>query len=260
MAARHEGDGEPPTPEELLAYRDGRLDAAARQVIEDKLALHPDEARALADLQAFPDVEPAPGTPDLSDEEIAARWQSFRRRLEDRPAGPGGGSAGPPASSPATAPRKVRRWPGLLRLVAAAAIGLGVGWAAGFGWGPSLPGSPTIVQAVELLPRGAGALRSTAPPVELAYGAEELLLVLSPPGSAEWDGAEFEAEILDQAGHQVWSRRGLRPAALGTFQLSFRRAALTPGRYRIDLFRRDGDARARWASYDLRLLAAPEPP
>ncbi|MFP5287044.1 MAG: hypothetical protein ACLGI9_14985, partial [Thermoanaerobaculia bacterium] len=81
MAAKREELGGPPTPEELLAYRDGRLDPAARQSVEARLALHPDAARALADLAAFPEVEPAPGTAELSDEEVEARWMALREKL-----------------------------------------------------------------------------------------------------------------------------------------------------------------------------------
>src|SRR5687768_14750066 len=85
MARKREELGEPPTPEELLAYRDGRLDPAARERLEGKIAVHPDAARALADLAAFPDIEPGPGTPDLSDEAIDAGWDAFRQRLEKLP-------------------------------------------------------------------------------------------------------------------------------------------------------------------------------
>src|SRR4051812_44242812 len=85
MARKREELGEPPTPEELLAWRDGRLDPAARERLEAKIAVHPDAARALADLAAFPDLEPGPGAPDLSDEEIDAGWGTFRQRLESLP-------------------------------------------------------------------------------------------------------------------------------------------------------------------------------
>src|SRR5258708_36384544 len=85
MATKRDQWGEPPSPEELLAYRDGLLDPAERQRIEDRIAVYSDAARALADLAAFPEVEPAPGTPELSAEDIAARWLTFRQRLPERP-------------------------------------------------------------------------------------------------------------------------------------------------------------------------------
>src|SRR5436309_13901561 len=85
MARKRDELGGPPSPEELLAYRDGRLEPAERQRMEARIAVHPEAARALADLAAFPDVEPASGTPELSDEEIGARWQAFRQRLPELP-------------------------------------------------------------------------------------------------------------------------------------------------------------------------------
>src|SRR3954468_21816061 len=97
MAAQRNELGEPPSPEELLAYRDGRLDPEARQRIEDKIAIYPEAARALADLAAFPDVEAAPGTPELSDEEIGPRWQTFRLKLPELPPVP---AAQPAPSTP----------------------------------------------------------------------------------------------------------------------------------------------------------------
>ncbi|HSS50120.1 MAG TPA: hypothetical protein VLX28_14375, partial [Thermoanaerobaculia bacterium] len=88
MATKRDQWGEPPSPEELLAYRDGRLEPEERLRMEARIAVYPDAARALADLAAFPDVAPAPGTPELSDlseDEIGARWQAFRQRLPELP-------------------------------------------------------------------------------------------------------------------------------------------------------------------------------
>ena len=42
MAARRSELGDPPTPEELLAYRDGRLSGEARAQVEEKIAAFPD--------------------------------------------------------------------------------------------------------------------------------------------------------------------------------------------------------------------------
>src|SRR5690349_19328485 len=82
MASKREELGGAPTPEELIAYHDGLLDPAARQSVEERLAVHPDAARALADLAAFPDLE---GAPELPDEEMDARWEAFRQRSERAP-------------------------------------------------------------------------------------------------------------------------------------------------------------------------------
>jgi hypothetical protein len=72
--------GEPPTPEELLAFRDDQLSPERRESVEARLAFYPDAARALADLRAWPEV---PGMPEISDEEIDAGWRAFLSRLEE---------------------------------------------------------------------------------------------------------------------------------------------------------------------------------
>jgi hypothetical protein len=253
MAAKRDELGELPTPEELLAYRDGRLDPPERRRLEDRIAVFPDAARTLADLAAFPAVEPAPGTPELSDEEIGARWQAFRQRLPEpslpRPLSPQG------REGKRTVDRTSRR---VLRVRLAAAVlaGLGVGWAVGF-FGERLsreaPGSAINVKIAELTPEEEGGSRSAATVLEMPGGAEELVLVLVT--NAEEDFSDYEAEIVDQHGARIWSRQGLRPTAMGTFQVSFRRGALTPGMLRVRLFGREGKTRTLLGTYEVRLLA-----
>lgn len=251
MAARREGLGEPPTPDELLAYRDGLLAPEELQRIAAQIACHPDAARTLADLLAFPEVEAAPGTPQLSEEEIDARWQDFRQRLPEQP-----------VTFPAPAVRQGRRWGAAPRLVAAALLGLGVGWAADYAAragrdhpgpaAPGMPATPAITEIAELAPVEEG-LRSAPSPVELPESAEALVLVLGGRARAERELPSYEVEVVDRHGRRVAARHGLHPTALGTFPLSFRRADLPPGRYRIDLFGVERGSRVRLATYELRL-------
>lgn len=252
MATKRDQWGEPPSPEELLAYRDGRLEPAERQRLEDKIAIYPDAARALADLAAFPVVEPSPGAPELSDEEIGARWQTFRQRLPERP-------PEPVRAAPRVETGVRRRWyrSPFLKLAAAALIGLAVGWAAGFlGSRPARehapgPESAINVKIAELVPAEEGVTRSAPAPLEMPEGSEELVLVLGTP--VQKDYPVYEAEVVDSKGQRVWTREGLRPTALGTFQVSFRAGALRPGLLRLRLFGRDGKARTLIAGYELRL-------
>jgi len=231
MARKREELGEPPTPEELLAYRDGRLAPAARDLLEARIAVHPDAARALADLAAFPDVEPEPGAPDLSAEEIDFGWEAFRRKLEKLP-------------KPAPAPTR-RPTPGssTWRLAAAAVLLLTVGLVTGYLAGRasrSTPGSevkPHLnVTIAELAPVGdeEESLRAPTASVELPPESEELLLILSLPETRPF--ASYTAEIHDREGRRLWSGEGLRLTPLGTFQLSFPRDAFAAGTYRIDVF------------------------
>ena len=275
MAARLEELGGPPTPEELLAYRDGRLSPEERERMEARIAADPDAARALIDLEAFPDIEPAPGVPELSDEDLAAGWQAFRQRLPDRAAprtetpvvplaspGPATRPAVSRPSSPAGPAR--RRWAPALRLAAGILFGIVVGWGAGrTGWkdrNVQVASRPAINPLViELSPDGAG-LRSAPEVIELPADSEVLVLTLGSDGREGREFPAYEAEGFDESGRKVWKREGLRPTDVGTFGLTLPRGAMQPGRYRIDLYGRDRGERQLLATYPLRLLeAAPAP-
>jgi hypothetical protein len=255
MAARREELGGPPTPEELLAYRDGRLDPAARQSVEARLAAHPDSARTLADLAAFPEVEAAPGTPELSDEDVEVRWQALRQRLGELP-------AEPPA--PRAVPRP-RRFPAF-RLALAALLLLAVGGAGGFvaGRASHPPRADLAVNAViaELAPVEEGGTRSMSL-VEVPDTSEEVVLILGLPDGRELP--QYGVEIEGSKGARIGRRDGLRPTPLGTIHLSFPRSVLPPGVYRIRLFGSDAggsgaERKSLLAAYELRLAEAPESP
>ncbi len=264
MAGRREALREPPTPEELLAYRDGRLDEAERRAIEAKIDVYPDAARALADLSAFPEVEPAPGAPAISEAEVAGRWQGFRQRL-----GEGGErSQAPYGGEPewATAAGATPRRRSLAPLAVAAAVALAVGSVGGFFVGRALrdaqPKADINVTIAELAPLDEDRSRSgDTATVELAASSEALVLILGltePPGEGEF--SDYQVEIVDSEGSTVWSREGLRPSPLGDFHLSLRRGALKPGAYRIQLFGATELARTQLAAYELRLILGPEAP
>lgn len=255
VAIRREEPRELPGPEELLAYRDGRLDEAGRRAIEEKIAVHPDVAHALADLAAFPDVRPAPGAPEVSDEEVDRHWQSFRWRLAGVQQRPEARYGAEKTSATAGLP-----------LAVAAAVCLVVGSVAGFFVGRAAretrPEAAINVTIAELAPVEEGRVRSAGPvAVEVAGSSEALVLVLGleePLDEREF--SDFKAEIIDSDGSQVWSRAGLRPTPLGNFHLSFRRGALKPGAYRIHLFGRTEREETQLAAYQLRLLEKLEAP
>jgi hypothetical protein len=259
MAVRREELGEPPTPEELLAYRDGELAPEARQSVEDRLAIDPDAARVLADLAAFPEVEPAPGIAELTDEEVERRWHALHKKLQELPQRPAAARA-PIASSPsvssAVEPRRLRRsgWSPALRLAAAAVLVLAAGWI-GFLSGRGSRPSPVnvAVAVVELTPLEEGRARSL-PPSEVSGAPEEVVLVLGLPAASEIP--EYRVEILDAQGARLWSGGGLHPTPLGTVQLSIRRSALPTGTSRIRLL--DAESGSLLAIYELRLAESPE--
>lgn len=263
MARQREGLGGPPAPEELLAYRDDRLSPEERQRLEARIAVYPDAARTLADLAAFPAVEPAPGTPELSEEEVDAGWRAFRGKLEALPR-PRRQEEESPKVAPVLELRPGRRrWAGAPRLAAAALAGVALGSAAGFLGGRAsqqVPGAAINVKIAELRPDDDGGARSTLSSIEMPEGTEELVLVLR--GSPTEDFSDYAVEIEDAAGARLWAREGLRPTAIGTFHLSFRRDALPEGARQLQLFGLQGKTRVPLASYRVRLLSptsSPEP-
>ena len=265
MAAKREELGEAPTPDELFAYREGRLDPAARERLEARIAVYPEAARTLADLAAFPNIEPAPGVKDVSAEEVAARWQSFRQKLA-----PSSGDDRSPSRPSAPILRHEPRAPQAphahsgspARGLAAAAsvalvVGLGGGYLAGrASVGPESDSSINVI-VTDLHPAGEGGERSAGPSayVELPEESEELLLILhtDDPGTF----ADYTAEIVDPQGARVWSHDGLRPTEIGSFPVSFRRSALPPGTYRIHLFGETGEDRRQLGTYELRIVEGP---
>lgn len=271
MAAKREELDGPPTPDELVAYREGRLDPAARERLEARIAVYPEAARALADLAAFPGLEPAPGVRDVTAEEVAARWQTFRPKLPDRPTNPV--ASNPLGSAPAPVLRHEPRAPQAppahhghpaRGLAAAASVALVVGLGGGYLAGRASVGpeseSSINVTVTDLHPAGEDGERSAGPsdPVELPEDSEELLLILHTDDPGTFAG--YRAEIVDAQGARVWSRDGLRPTEVGSFPISFRRSALPPGTYRIDLFGHTGEDRRRLGAYELRIVEGPAGP
>lgn len=256
MARQRDELGGPPTPEVILAYRDGRLSPQERQRMEDRIAVYPDAARALADLAAFPDVEPAPGAPELSPEQIDAGWAAFRQKLE--PLGRPRPQEGEPLpAAPVLDLQPVRRrWTNAPRLAAATLAGVALGSAAGYLSGRAsqeVPGAAINVSIVQLQPDGEGSRRSTSPEsIEVAEGTEGLALVLQAPVTEDF--SDYALEIEDAAGTRLWARKGLRPTATGTFQVSFSREGLPEGAHRIRLYGLQEKTRALLASYSVRLL------
>jgi len=253
MAAKRDGLGEPPTPEELLDYREGRLDEAARREVEEKLAAFPDAARTLADLAAFPEVEPTKGVVEPSDEEVSARWRSFRDRLES-------------AEIEAAEVADIRDWrqpqPGTAwwQLAAAGVLAFAVGLTTGLVTGPKEGQAPAEarlnVSISQLAPEGSGLERSgERRVVEVPESAQAWVLVLEfvDPigGGAE---AEYSAAIADARGEEVWSAAGLHTTPAGTFHLAFDRGFLPSGEYVLRLSRDLEDGAAEVAVYEFRLL------
>jgi hypothetical protein len=257
MAAKRRDLGAPPTPEELLAYRDGLLAEADRERVERKIDAFPEAARALLDLEAFPDVEPAPGMRASTDEEIAAHWESFLRRVETTPKT----TAPPPtptiAANPLEPPRSRRASvPYEFRRAAVLLLTVGLAGTGGFFLGRAgreRPATPAVNVAIaELAPEEEGASRATSEAVEWPAESEGLVLVLSALGVRGY--SEYQVAIFDVEGAPVSRRQGLQRNSEGTFSIGFQRGELEPGPYRLVLSGLDRRRSVELATYELRLV------
>lgn len=219
MASRRDELGEPPRPDELLAFRAGTLPPAERALVEEKIAAFPEAAAALLDLARFPEVAPAPGVREVTDEEIATDWPSLRARMEGERVA-------------ALAP--LRTLP-TFRLAAAVVAALLLGALGGLlvGRGPLAPPGPPTAGAdlVALEPDGSGALtRSGA--VAVAFGPPQLLILAA--GGVEPLPA-YAVHIRDAGGNVVWSQTEATPTREGLVTVLLPAGYLAPGGYRIAL-------------------------
>ncbi|MCB1037084.1 MAG: hypothetical protein KDD47_24870, partial [Acidobacteria bacterium] len=80
-ALRKAQGGEPPTVEELLALREGKLEGENRLDLERRLSVDPQAVDELLDLTKFSRLEPPTPEHHLSDEDQARALSSLRKRL-----------------------------------------------------------------------------------------------------------------------------------------------------------------------------------
>ena len=241
-------------PEELAAYRDGALDPAATDRVQDHLATCRECVATLLELQRFAE--------DLIDGaspvEVEAVWRGVEARAAREPAavvpfdrGDRRDHRDRPARG-AAAPRAV--W---LRALAASLLVATAGLSL---WVVRLRGAvdelsrPQLNAPVEDLlssgPRGegdAGAL------VELGPDTHLFTLVLNPAEPGNFAGYRLDVERA--GGGAVWSGEGLVPNAYGSFSVTLPRRLVGPGDYQVRLVGiSDGGERRTIGEYPLRVV------
>jgi hypothetical protein len=227
-----------PEPDELIDYLEGRLSAAEREEIEEAAAHHPEVARELAELAAFPGTDPDAGVPPLGEDELTASWQRFRPRLASLR----------PSSPPAR--RATVRW----TLAHAAALffflttlALLVALARDT-FAPPAP-LPNVAVA-ELSPVGEEVRRADGEPtVRLATEAQPLLVVLALAEAREFPA--YRLTLTTASGESLWRTDELHRFDDGTFRLLLPRQLVAEGRYRLELFGRGDDGDVPLARYEL---------
>ena len=258
---------EPPTPDELLKFRQGTLAPEDLEDLLERAAVSPETARALLDTSRFPEMSLA-DEPPLSEERMAFQWQRFQERW--RPAGeaPAPDPSTPDASTPdastpdtsandnTPAAHGRKSWPALhsVRFAQAAAAVLLV---TTLGLTGALLRQPSGEEAgirlnlpiVELVPESESGERNNAEHVELPAAADGLLVVLTLRDRRSYP--VYEAEIQGPSGAVLWHSRRIQRAPEGFFTLELPRGFLPPGRSRILLWGIDGERRDALAVYPI---------
>lgn len=268
MADRRRHLSAPPTPEEIIAYRDELLDVETGAEVEAKLAAFPEAGRSLIDLSLFPENRPAPDRSELTDERVEASWQRFRERVKKRKSSAAekdpektSNSVERLAATRITLERRpsaLRRNRDRLLLAAGLLFALGAGWTAGLvsfetfraKSGPKT--TPQVVASVtQLFPPDHRRERGGETTIrEPTAGLAVLMLTL--PGEAQ--GHSMAAILRNGSGESVWSAESLEPTPEGIVHLGIPPGFLAPDRYRLAILDRDGD---EVVVYELRWLKEP---
>jgi hypothetical protein len=246
-------DGHPDS-DHLIAYTERQLDEPERLRLQRHLALCPECARAVLDLENFPDVDLHGEASVLSDEEEAADWQALEKRLGVRPA-----SSGTPV--PSRPSPRLRRLP--LRRMELAAAALLIVTAGLVLWAARLhhrveeltrelsrPQSSVFVS--DLMP--ARTLRSEEI-LSLPSGTRHLVLILNMDDLRSFSA--YGVEILDREGVVTWQDMGIRRDPAGSFSVSLPRPAIPSGPCHIRLSGLDGSRKIPLATYAFQVTFEP---
>lgn len=233
--------GPHPSPEAIVAYREGRSEPDAEEEIREHLAGCPECATDLLELDSLLAGEPRPGTEEISGAEIEAAWARQRARSF--------------AAQPA-ARRESRR-----RRVSVVTSGLALA--------ASILASVTVVQWHRIArleaPQGnppmlllapKGSAREGAPAVprlEFSKGSQSAWLVLDT--ETDLDVAAYEIEKIGPGGTVLLRISDLRSDDAGNLRLEVSRRDLPAGRHRLLLYGRRGVERRAIGEYEFEVVS-----
>lgn len=235
-------------PEEIAAYHAGELPPEDERRVQDHFVACRECADLLLDLDGLAD--PGFGADaDLPPNAAEAVWAGVREEIRhDEPARS--------AKVLPMAPRRVhppRMWQALAAALLIATVGLSFYVASLRRTVDELSQPQVNAPVLDLYPEGhAGRGTATEAP-EVPPEARLFTVILSPADRGSW--TDYEAEISNANG-VVWTARGLRRNAFGSFSLTLSRRALSTGEHRIRLFGLAGEERKLIGEYVLQIPPA----
>jgi hypothetical protein len=254
LAAAKRGDFHP-SPEDLESYQAGSLGRQQAHRVLRHLAVCPECARTVLDLDSFPEIEPADPRRAVTAAAVGERWTRFERRLRQEPA---------PARQPSQLGARLVAWltfPWRSPSLARAAVALLLVVTAGLSWTllsqrqrSAASGAPRLNLALaELGPLADSGPRGDVSAVRLSAGADGVVLVLALLDPRVFP--TYAVEIVAEAsGATVFASRALQKNSEGTFTVELARDFLAAGTYRIDVRGIDGSRQQPLASYRLELV------
>ena len=225
VSRRRERVGDPPTPEEMVAWSRGEWPEEDADRMRERLACYPDLAAALSEDDALEDEAPT-----LSREQLADDWEILQQRLHQPKVA---------AVVAATNPSSSKRWLVILPTITTLLF-------AGL-WGRSLLTIDTLreelgrpkenVEQLNLYADSASRGPGSPTLVALDPSTEHVVLTLDRPAEPG-TGARHRIEIRDLNGSQpvvVWTSNAGR-ARNGAFSIEVPRRFLTSHSYEIRLY------------------------
>ena len=222
-----------PTPEELLAFHFGALEATDHDRVEDHLSRCPECAQVVLDFAAFPELEPAEELTPEVEQALEAQRGRLRELARDEALseaetedseGRGGARRGKVIPGPWR--RRLRTAWAVAAVFFVATVGLSV-WIAGqVGTSGVGVGAPIVASASTV--RG--------PEDVLEIPVEEALFLMMTVTPAAQSFPEYRLELMDKAGERVYWEGDLQLGDRGSLVFTAPRRWKSPGRYTFEIY------------------------
>ncbi len=263
---RRRGLADPlPDPEDMVAYREGKLEPDATAALRERLALQPGAARELLDLASFDEMQPPSADYRLSDADVQDALVAMRARirlegesqdaLQTEPAVAKPVGEEPQAEVIPFPAERVRRLQTVARAAAMAAL---LTLVVGASWIVKLYGrleeatGPRYAQVIDVAPtRGAR-------PYAVSPDAEHVLLVFDGAGLGTYRRGQL---VFSTAAGEVLHQSDLTASedSGSLLTLELLRDLLPEGTYRAEVFGIDSEGRHPLREYRFEIEASVSP-